>query len=437
MQTKKRIISIKREIDSSDKKLIMFLERNMWYRRYLYNKGVEYVKNNNDRLSKGGAYALGTYLYHAEQENDILYDSYARGIRPIVCRDIAQAVDAVWRSRKGTDWRGVKNPNADIHFRTYNPCDGSFKVENKRSGKVKKMCYITTQFSLYYKANGVKNRNGKHIFHFNISLKEPIYYDMDDDGYMYDKHKRYRFLNEDIKEVAFLKKNKKYYIIIVCEVTINPCNGKTHKRKKSAGIDLGIRNPITLCNGEEIIQYRMSKKILRKLEYLERRAERLQSIMDTKAFCNIRNGKSPYSKNYEKVRRKFRRTWEKIYNIRHDWHYKTAYMIVNSYDTIVVDEFRQPVAVDLGAKVEAKLNHDNRLHGMFLFTRILGYMADKYNCNYIKSCPNTTRTCYKCGHINPGLSLKQKNLKCEKCGEKIDRDKNAAINCYKHSLEMC
>lgn len=436
MQTqKKRIISIKREIDSNDKWLIVFLERNMWYRRYLYNKAVEYVRNNNDRLPKGGYYALATYLYNTEQEADILYDNYARGIRSIVCRDINRAVNEVWASRKGIDWKKIKNPHAKIRFRRYNPYDGSFKVENKKSGKGK-MCKVTSPSSLFYKANNTKDYNKDYMFHFNISLKEPIYYDMDSDGYMYDKHKRYRFLNDDIKEVAFLKKNKKYYIIIITEVTVNPCNGKRLERKQSAGIDLGIRNPITLYDGSNIIQYRMPKKVLRKIEHLEKRAERLQNIMDNKASINIHNGQSPYSKNYEKVRCKFRRTWEKIYNIRRNWHYKTAFIIVNTYDNIVVDEFRQPID-DKKYDQLRKVNHDNRIHGMFLFTEILRYMSDKYNCNYIKSCPNTTRTCYKCNHINPSIPLSKKNLKCEKCGEKIDRDKNAAINCYKHSLKLC
>ena len=34
--------------------------------------------------------------------------------------------------------------------------------------------------------------------------------------------------------------------------------------------------------------------------------------------------------------------------------------------------------------------------------------------------------------INPKLTIEKHKLRCEKCGLIIDRDDNAAINCYNH-----
>ena len=40
----------------------------------------------------------------------------------------------------------------------------------------------------------------------------------------------------------------------------------------------------------------------------------------------------------------------------------------------------------------------------------------------------SSKTCSKCGWINNSLTLKDRNWICPKCGEKHDRDFNAAIN---------
>ena len=61
---------------------------------------------------------------------------------------------------------------------------------------------------------------------------------------------------------------------------------------------------------------------------------------------------------------------------------------------------------------------------------MLKHDCDKYGCLFIEAPMKTTRTCCKCGHENPKLPLSQRYLICEECGITIDRDKNAAINCY-------
>ena len=53
----------------------------------------------------------------------------------------------------------------------------------------------------------------------------------------------------------------------------------------------------------------------------------------------------------------------------------------------------------------------------------------KYNNKY-KLKEKTTCTCSICGYVNKHLPLKERNLTCKECGEVIDRDMNAAKNCY-------
>ena len=87
----------------------------------------------------------------------------------------------------------------------------------------------------------------------------------------------------------------------------------------------------------------------------------------------------------------------------------------------------------LPKKVKQRINYVNRFHGMYTTNEILVHMANKYGCEYIEAPKNTTCTCSICGHKNPHLPLSQRKFKCEECGYEIDRDMNAAKNCYDYS----
>ena len=82
-----------------------------------------------------------------------------------------------------------------------------------------------------------------------------------------------------------------------------------------------------------------------------------------------------------------------------------------------------------------ELNKFNTDLGVYYFMEDLRWMADRYNCNYIDSPSDTTRTCCRCGHVNEHLKLGKKYLKCSSCGTRIDRDVNASYNCFKYGLK--
>ena len=175
---------------------------------------------------------------------------------------------------------------------------------------------------------------------------------------------------------------------------------------------------------------------LKKIHYLERKAKRLQHIMDKKYRINrarVERGElnTPYTNNYEKVRNKFRIIWHKITNIKRHWIYTTCKHIVTKYQKICVDTFKQPDNSQIQFnKLKRKFNYNNRFHCMYTFNETLKYMAIKYGCEYIEAPNNTTRTCSYCGHKNPHIPLSKRFLVCEECGTSIDRDINAAKNCY-------
>lgn len=440
MQTKirRKVITIKREIRPDDR-LKRFIEDNMRYRRYIYNKGVEaIVKDQKFSIWDFSKYTLCAYLYNEIEANDDFYVDKAVGIRSAVCSDLDVAV------RRVKD--NIKNGKpSKLHFTKYHPFKGSFRVENKhRERPNARRVTIKDENTIFYKANKTKGSDSMKKHYYTIRFKDPIGYKCDNSEYYYDKRGGCRFSNSDIREIGFVKDITNYYIYLVVEVEY-AYNCKN--RKPLAGIDTGIHNPVMMFDGDfdkdgkAIFKTkRFNKKTLRRIEYLENRAKLLQAIMDRK-YCRNKelypdDRSMRYSKNYRKVWIKFLKTWRRIVNIKKDWRSKEVFKLVTQHDVIILDIFKQP---DNSNKKHndaiAEMNHQNRLHCMCLFNDLLiNHMSIKYGCKVIEAPKKSTRTCSFCGYENTPLLLSDRTLKCEGCGREFDRDKNAAVNCYNHGI---
>ena len=64
------------------------------------------------------------------------------------------------------------------------------------------------------------------------------------------------------------------------------------------------------------------------------------------------------------------------------------------------------------------------------FVRQLEYKSEWYGKNvlFIGRFEPSSKLCHKCGHINQDLKLSDREWVCPVCGEKLDRDVNAAMN---------
>ena len=434
---KRKTITISRQLKVNNK-LKNYLEDNMWYRRKIYNKFVEWYKEWDETRKDKEVYdfnkASGDMYQYELSEFD--YNYYCTGIREKCAKDLFKSVKRVIKER-------TKGNKSELRFTSFDRYSGSFKVNNNKAINKPKP-YPTSARCMILDNNHTQfrfNKNNKQI----LELKEPLKYNIDDSDprimFKSFTSQRYRFRNVDIKEVAFVKKLNKYYINLVVEVEILDYD---KPRNFLAGIDLGLRNPVTMCylneEGKEVIEkFNMSEKEYRHMKHLEDRISRLQSIMDSKMEINrkrVKKGElnTVYTRNYEKVRKKFRISHRKLFNVKRNWRLKLAHYIVNHYDNIVVDEFTNPISNKETRKVK-ELNKFNTDLGMYYFMQTLRWMADKHNCNYIDSPSDTTRTCCRCGHVNEHLKLGKKYLKCVSCGTRIDRDVNASYNCFKYGLK--
>lgn len=453
MRIKEAIIYIKLPIKVSEY-IRNFIFKNINMRRQIWNDFVEVYesnkKENEEREKRGEEKKEFRPLqyktdYFREKEQG-RYDEYCVGLSEQVAIDMHNAMKTIKTNNKKVLDGKSSAKLGELKFHKRDNYHGSFKVGCKtyetRSNNISSRVHILDKNTLSFRVRGKIYGHEEEIL--TIHLKEDLY----DDVIPYDKHQneyiRYykdnparnecRFRDIDVRMCTFIHELGKFYIQLAIRVLYCIDKENIKSRYKKLGIDTGIHNPFMCYDGEHDIytQVEMDNKTSRKIHYLERRARRIQHAMDKKYNYNIEHGLNPYSNNYKKLLYKFRKIWKKIVNIKRHWSYNVCKKIVTHYKTIVVDRFNTPdnKDKDIPNKLKRHIDYVNRFHGMYTTNDILVHMANKYGCEYIKAPKNTTCTCSMCGHKNPHLPLSQRIFKCEECGYEIDRDMNAAKNCY-------
>lgn len=187
----------------------------------------------------------------------------------------------------------------------------------------------------------------------------------------------------------------------------------TIDQKKAIGIDLGLKNFATLAVGEKnhlitIENPKFLRKELKKLCFLSRTITR----------------KKKGGRNRYKARKRLNLFHCHLKNLRLDFFYKLALEIVKSRDIIGVEKMNIKAMLQ-GLKTLARAISDA---GWGMFLNCLKNKAMEYGktLHEVSSLLGSTRLCSNCG-CKQILALGQREYICE-CGQKIDRDLNAAIN---------
>ena len=138
------------------------------------------------------------------------------------------------------------------------------------------------------------------------------------------------------------------------------------------------------------------------------------------------------SHNYELQKKKVARCHEKIRNQRRDYLHKLSRKIADSFDAVAVED------IDMKAMGQClhfgKSVQDN---GYGMFREMLDYKLAWKGKKMVKVdrfFPSSKKCC-KCGRIKKELKLSERVYHCE-CGNKMDRDRNAAINIREEARRM-
>jgi len=205
----------------------------------------------------------------------------------------------------------------------------------------------------------------------------------------------------------------KYFVSILTEREYKPLQ----KTNQSVGIDMGLKDFLVLSNGTKIKNHRFFKHYEHQLKLNQKYLSR----------------KTKGSNRYEKQRLKVARIHEKITNSRMDLIHKTTNHLIKKFDIIYLE--------DLNVKGMMKNHKLSKVIGDVSWGKFIDTLEYKSLWNdksviHIDRFFPSSKTCSKCDWINNSLTLNDREWICPKCGEKHDRDFNAAINIENEGFRM-
>ena len=204
--------------------------------------------------------------------------------------------------------------------------------------------------------------------------------------------------NIEIANAFLLNKSDGYYIAITTYQNIDDLPEKEYIGEE-IGIDFGIKNNITLSNGET---FNCSIGETKRLKKLQRKF--------------VRQVKG--SNNRYKTKRLIRKEYQKIDNKKHDFANKLVHDLLLYKNVYMQDEnlsgwhsgwFGKQVQHSIMGLVKSKLLMSNQVH-----------VLDRY--------APTTKYCPICGNIKSNISLSDRVYHCDNCGYESDRDIHSANN---------
>ena len=181
------------------------------------------------------------------------------------------------------------------------------------------------------------------------------------------------------------------------------------------GIDLGIKNLVTLSTGEVFVNPKALKSNLKRLKKRQKQASKKQKG----------------SKNREKANLKLARLYYTISNIRKDCLHKITSKIVAENQVIVLEDLKVKNMMK-----NHKLAQAISDVGFYEFRRQIEYKAKWHGRTVVVADTfyASSKLCCACGWKNEKLTLQDRIFECTMCYMKIDRDLNAALNLAKYNL---
>ena len=228
-----------------------------------------------------------------------------------------------------------------------------------------------------------------------------------------------KFINGRIINATVSKEpNGKYYVSVLFEMS----DGVKRVIPTSiVGIDLGVKNLLTLSDG---VVYENNKYILK----YEKRIKRIQKALSRKVKG---------SENYKKCKQKLAKLHSKLANARKYYIHKITKSITDEYDIITCEKLHTKEMIINGKKSNLSKNINDASFNEIL--RQLEYKSKFKGKQFyqIYDYYPSSQTCSRCDNQDKKYkNLNERKYECTKCHLKIDRDLNASINIMFEGVKM-
>lgn len=246
------------------------------------------------------------------------------------------------------------------------------------------------------------------------------------------KRDRIRYPLESLSSWTVRRENGVYYLVLLFNVDVQPKPPVSGE----VGIDLGIKDFLTLSTGEKI-------NYPDRLHQLEERArwEQRKLSRRVKGSSNYRKQKAVVAKAYAKVR-----------HYREDFQHQVSHRLIEDnqfigMETLAVQNMTRRAKKKLdengrytrnGQSAKRVMNRSILRNGWSGFAEKLAYKAQWYGRAFVQvdRFYPSSRLCHDCGYKYAGLLLSEREWVCESCGVLHDRDVNAAMNILAEALRL-
>ncbi len=240
-------------------------------------------------------------------------------------------------------------------------------------------------------------------------------------------------VNAKVKSGTVSYKAGRFYVSVIVEIDESSHLNKDLKLQYASfgdgiGLDLGIKNTVTLSNGTIYENINKTDKIKRLEKKLKRRQRRLSRKFEFKKKDKKERNATDFSANIEKEKLLIKKIYWRLNNIRTDYENKTVHSIIQQKPRWITME-------DLNVRGMMKNRHLAKAIGQQRFYSLKQKLICKAHIADIEMriadrfYPSSKR-CHNCGNIKHNLKLTDRTYICEICGYSSDRDINAALNLY-------
>lgn len=200
---------------------------------------------------------------------------------------------------------------------------------------------------------------------------------------------------------------------------------RTHPKTKrerhgAVGIDLGLKETMTLSDGIAVSNPRTLRKHQRKITRLSRQlSKRQHAKTKQERLRGVRR-----SNNYRKLSRRLGKEHHHVANIRRNFTQKLTTILTTTYEAIAIEDLnvkgmqRSRLAKSVSDVAFGEMRRQIEYKAAMNGVRV--EVADRFYAS--------SKTCSCCRAKRDDLTLRDRTYVCPHCGVVIDRDLNAARN---------